>query len=142
MSVIPPSTGLAPAGGGREVLVSAHSAPPVRPRDAGFILGLLAGEGHFGGDGRQPQVTLRMHTRHAGTFDRLVTLLPGGRLYGPYHHAGRSYFQWMSRGRHLTEVLAPLILEHADLLDDHVWGRFAAMCERYGVARRPPGPAV
>ena len=31
---------------------------------SGLVLGLLIGGGHFGGDGRQPQVTLRMHVRH------------------------------------------------------------------------------
>ena len=30
----------------------------------GLLLGILIGEGHFGGDGKQPHVTLRMHTRH------------------------------------------------------------------------------
>ena len=36
--------------------------------EVGFLLGILAGEGHFGGDGRQPEVTLRMHTRHERLF--------------------------------------------------------------------------
>ena len=35
---------------------------------AGMLLGLLVGEGHFGGDGKQPQVTLRMHARHEPSF--------------------------------------------------------------------------
>ncbi len=30
--------------------------------------GILVGEGHFGGDGRQPQVTLRMHVDHEALF--------------------------------------------------------------------------
>jgi hypothetical protein len=59
--------------------------------ERGFLLGLLVGEGHFGGDGRQAQVTLRMHTRHEHLFRWLVTAVPGSRLYGPYHHGGRSY---------------------------------------------------
>ena len=37
---------------------------PVDARDEGIVVGLLVGQGHFGGDGRQPQVTLRMHVRH------------------------------------------------------------------------------
>ena len=57
--------------------------------DAGFLVGLLVGEGHFGGDGRQPQVTLRMHTDHVAVFEWLMVHVPGGRLYGPYHHGGR-----------------------------------------------------
>ena len=117
------------------------------PRDAGFLVGLLAGEGHFGGDGRQPQVTLRMHTRHEGIFQWLMRTVPGGKLYGPYHHGGRSYFQWMSRGQHLSGTLLPVILANADLLDAHVAQRFDTMCERYGLAGRAtaasetaPGP--
>jgi hypothetical protein len=120
----------------RSGLASPYEPPGLRPRDAGFIVGLLCGEGHFGGDGRQPHVTLRMHTRHRQIFEWLLITLPGSRLYGPYTHGGRSYFQWMSRGRHLEERLVPLILEHAELLDEYVWGRFAAMCERYGIGIR------
>ena len=122
----------------RTELFSGYDPPAIRPRDAGFIMGLLAGEGHFGGDGRQPHATLRMHTRHAATFRWLTEVLPGSRLYGPYSHGGRSYFQWMSRGRHLAEVVVPLVLENAELLDDYVWERFADMCERYGIAHRHP----
>src|SRR5713226_9271856 len=104
-----------------------------RPRALaiGYLLGLLAGEGHFGGDGRQPQVTLRMHTRHEGIFRWLQRTFPGGALYGPYHHGGRSYYQWMARGRYLREVLAPLIDRHRRLLDEHTQGRFLAMCGNY-----------
>lgn len=106
----------------------------------GFLLGVLAGEGHFGGDGRQPQVTLRMHVRHEALFRWLERSLPGGRLYGPYDHGGRRYFQWMCRGRYLRDVLAPLIARHLDRLDDHVAGRFQAMCERYAIdPGRPSG---
>jgi len=32
--------------------------------EEGVVVGLLVGEGHFGGDGRKPQVTVRMHVRH------------------------------------------------------------------------------
>jgi hypothetical protein len=116
--------------------------------DVGFLLGLLVGEGHFGGDGRQPQVTLRMHVRHEGIFRWLEHRFPGGRLYGPYTHGGRSYFQWMARGPYLREVLAPLIARHRDLLDAYTAERFLAMCDRYRVEvpaeappqPRPPGP--
>ena len=106
----------------------------IEPLSAGILLGLLVGEGHFGGDGRQPQVTLRMHTRHAGLFRWLEESFPGGRLYGPYHHGGRSYYQWMVRGAYLREVIAPLVGSHIGRLDDHVADRFRAMCERYGIA--------
>lgn len=108
-------------------------------REVGFMLGLLSGEGHFGGDGRQPQVTLRMHARHEDLFRWLERSVPGSRLYGPYHHGGRHYFQWMARGRCLREVLLPLLAANLDLLDTHTAGRVQAMCEAYGLtlARSP-----
>ena len=113
------------------------------PSDAevGFLLGLLVGEGHFGGDGRQPQVTLRMHVRHEATFRWLERTVPGGRLYGPYSHGGRAYFQWMARGPYLREVLAPLIARHRRFLDAYAAERFLAMCDRYRIALPAPDPA-
>lgn len=103
----------------------------------GFLLGLLVGEGHFGGDGRQPQVTLRMHVRHVRVFRWLEQTFPEGRLYGPYRHGGRSYYQWMARGAFLREVLVPLIGTRLAQLDDHAAGRFRSMCERYGLGWPP-----
>ena len=108
-------------------------APP-NDLATGYLLGLLAGEGHFGGDGRQPQVTLRMHVRHEKLFRWLQDTFPESRLYGPYHHGGRHYFQWMARGSFLRETLVPLVAAHLPLLDDYVSDRFRAMCERYAVA--------
>jgi hypothetical protein len=107
----------------------------------GVLIGLLIGEGHFGGDGRQPQVTLRMHARHARLFLWLRSLVPGSRLYGPYNHGGRQYYQWMVRGQPLKDLL-PLVAGHLPGLDDYAAGRFADMCERYalGVGRPSPGP--
>ena len=75
----------------------------MHPRDEGIVVGLLIAEGHFGGDGRQPQVTLRMHVRHEALLRWLVERFPRSRLYGPYHHGGRHYFQWMARGEALVE---------------------------------------
>lgn len=104
------------------------------PLQEGFLLGVLVGEGHFGGDGRQPQVTLRMHTRHERLFRWLEAKIPGSRLYGPYHHGGRHYYQWMVRGEPLRRRLLPIVLRHFDLLDDYVRGRIEEMIERYGIA--------
>ncbi|MFN2464933.1 MAG: hypothetical protein ABR598_01555 [Candidatus Dormibacteria bacterium] len=102
--------------------------------DLGFLLGILCGEGHFGGDGRQPEITLRMHTRHERMFRWLQETFPGGRLYGPYHHGGRSYYQWMARGEYLRKQLAPLIAGRLEQLDDHAAQRFLAMCANYGIS--------
>jgi hypothetical protein len=100
--------------------------------ERGVVVGLLIGEGSFGGDGKQPQVTLRMHTRHEALFRWLVVRFPESRLYGPYHHGGRSYFQWMARGRTLVNDLLPLLEAelHAEL-DGHARSRLEAMTGRY-----------
>lgn len=114
------------------------------PLSIGFFLGLLVGEGHFGGDGRQPHVTVRMHIRHERLFRWLEATFPGSKLYGPYFHGGRSYYHWTARGRVLREVVVPLVLAHLHYLDDHVASRFLGMCERYGLladrAARMTGP--
>jgi hypothetical protein len=120
---------------------SVHSSP-AHELATGFLVGLLVGEGHFGGDGRQPQVTLRMHTRHEETFERLRTTYPGSRLYGPYHHGGRSYYQWSARGRYLRDHIVPLVERHRFLLDAYTAARFDTMCERYRIDRPPAGEAA
>jgi len=101
--------------------------------EAGLLFGLLVGEGHFGGDGRQPHVTLRMHVRHERLFRWLEAAFPGGRLYGPYRHGGRQYFQWMARGEFLRDVLVPFLAARREFMDAHVAGRFDDMCERYAL---------
>jgi hypothetical protein len=100
--------------------------------DRGLFVGLLVGEGSFGGDGKQPQVTLRMHVRHEAVFRWLMERFPATRLYGPYHHGGRSYYQWMARGRPLVRDVLPLLeAVHVEELDAHAADRLAAMRERY-----------
>jgi hypothetical protein len=96
------------------------------------VAGLLIGEGHFGGDGRYPQVTLRMHVRHEALFRWLQARFPRSRLYGPYDHGGRRYYQWMARGETLALDVLPVVegVLTPDL-DDHVAGRVKAMRERY-----------
>ncbi len=99
--------------------------------ELGVLVGVLLGEGHFGGDGRQPQITLRMHVRHERLFQWLVARF-GGRLYGPYHHSGRSYFQWMARGAYLRETLVPLLDRAAlDVLDEPAAERYSRMKADY-----------
>ena len=100
--------------------------------EAGLLTGLLVGEGHFGGDGRQPQITLRMHTRHEALFQWLVRTFPGGKLYGPYSHDGRSYYQWMVRGLYLRNEILPLLERTIDpSLDAHTHARLQQMKVRY-----------
>ena len=101
--------------------------------EEGFLLGILVGEGHFGGDGLQPQITLRMHERHEDLFRWLAAKVPGSKLYGPYHHGGRDYFQWMARGQVLRDEMLPFLARHLDVVDSHVKERIQGMIERYGL---------
>jgi hypothetical protein len=73
-----------------------------------------------------------MHTRHEAIFRWLVDRFPSSRLYGPYHHGGRSYYQWMARGTTLVRDVLPL-LEPAELsrLDGHAGERLQLMLDRY-----------
>jgi hypothetical protein len=57
---------------------------------------------------------------------------PSTRLYGPYHHGGRSYYQWMARGPALVhDVLPVLEAQLGPALDGHAAARLAEMQERY-----------
>jgi hypothetical protein len=104
--------------------------------EIGFLLGILVGEGSFGGDGRQPAITVRMHTRHENLFRRLLEIVPGSRLYGPYHHSGRSYFQWFVRGPALQALLPVLDRYLTPALDAHAADRYSRMKETYRRALR------
>lgn len=110
--------------------------------EEGLLVGLLVGEGTFGGDGRQPHVVLRMHTRHEALFRWLERTFPGGRLYGPYEHGGRRYLQWMARGSFLRDELLPVLERRlSPTLDRHSFERFRTMCATYArLLRRSPDP--
>src|SRR5215469_5847575 len=106
--------------------------PELSEFERGLVVGLLIGEGSFGGDGKQPQVTLRMHVRHEALFNWLMAHFPRTRLYGPYHHGGRSYYQWMARGRALVEDVLPILEQHlVPELDGYAAARMESMRERY-----------
>lgn len=100
--------------------------------EEGILVGVLVGEGHFGGDGRQPHVVLRMHVRHEALFHWIDRNFPGGRIYGPYTHGGRNYLQWMARGAYLRDELMP-VLERwlSPDLDGQSWDRFVRMRQSY-----------
>lgn len=107
--------------------------------ERGVILGVLIGAGHFGGDGRQPQVTVKMNVRHERLLMWLNDRIRWSRLYGPYHHDGRHYLQLMIRGPALRSELGPMLSGMPwPEIDDHSYGRFRAMLERYG----PPENSV
>jgi hypothetical protein len=107
--------------------------------EEGFLVGILVGEGHFGGDGLQPQVTLRMHVRHEELFQWLLGVVPGSKLYGPYHHGQRNYYQWMSRGTSLREELLPILFRRLDVADAHIRQRIEEMATHYKLAEKVDG---
>ncbi len=108
--------------------------------EEGVLVGVLVGEGHFGGDGRQPQVTLRMHERHEALFRWLERTFPGGRVYGPYDHGGRRYYQWMARGAFLRDEVLPILRRRLNpSLDGYAERRLAQMCDRYARQFRTAG---
>src|SRR3984957_5883895 len=113
--------------------------------DFGFLVGLLVGGGHSGGAGRQPHVTLRMHVRHEAIFDWLERTFPGGRVYGPYHHGGRDYPQWMARGAVLRDEPPPPARDRflSPSLDQHSFDRYQLMKDRYPqLAAGPDAPVL
>jgi hypothetical protein len=100
--------------------------------DRGVLVGLLVGEGSFGGDGKQPQITLRMHVRHEPLFRWLMERFPTTRLYGPYHHGGRDYYQWMARGPALVHDVLPALEDGLRSgIDDHAANRLREMLDDY-----------
>ncbi|MCJ7726923.1 MAG: hypothetical protein MUP76_11130 [Acidimicrobiia bacterium] len=118
------------------VTTDGETTVPLSDFEIGVLVGILVGEGSFGGDGRQPQITLRMHIRHRALFTWMTECLPGGRLYGPYHHGGRSYYQWMARGTYLKEVLVPLLDRYLTPdVDEYACERYLAMKDRYGIGQ-------
>jgi hypothetical protein len=113
-------------------MVAAEPQPELTDLERGLIVGVLIGEGHFGGDGKQPQITLRMHVRHEALFRWLQRCFPRARLYGPYNHDGREYYQWMARGATLAEDVLPVVQAVlSDEIDDHVAGRVREMRRKY-----------
>jgi hypothetical protein len=112
--------------------VTEAPTPELSDIERGLLVGVLIGEGHFGGDGKTPQITLRMHVRHEALFHWLQARFPRARLYGPYDHGGRHYYQWMARGAALAEDVLPLVeAVLTDEVDSHVAGRVREMREKY-----------
>ena len=100
--------------------------------ERGLVAGVLMSDGSFGGDGKQPHVILRKHVRHEALMRWLVARFPRSRLYGPYEHGERSYFQWVARGPALVEDVLPVLEELVVVeLDAHAAARLHDMCDRY-----------
>jgi hypothetical protein len=86
-----------------------------------------------------------MHVRHERILRWLESHFPSTRLYGPYHHSGRHYYQWTARGRALVDAVLPCLdPDEVASLDAHAGQRLREMCDRYAgfidaQRRRDPG---
>ena len=79
-----------------------------------------------------------MHIRHEPIFHWLKQRFPYAKLYGPYCHNGRNYFQLMWRGTQLQYGLMPwLEATNWAEIDPHSYGRYLAMKERYKLQTVP-----
>jgi hypothetical protein len=72
-----------------------------------------------------------MHVRHEKLFFWIKEKVPGSKLYGPYHHGGRNYYQLMIRGKTLRYELLPLLLQYLAIFDDHIRQRIEEMMSKY-----------
>ena len=105
----------------------------MNPTERGFILGFFAGQGSFGGDGRTPHLTLRMHTSRGPLLIKLCGLFVGSQVYGPYSHGDRTYFQWMLRGDELAKIVQSNLFEDLKDWDDSSYQRYRDMVDTYFV---------
>jgi hypothetical protein len=70
-------------------------------------MGLIVGEGSFTGDREQPALQIRMHRRDLEALEQVQRQL-GGRIFGPYAHAGRNSYVYLLRGGALKIALPVL----------------------------------
>lgn len=94
---------------------------------AGFVIGMVVGEGSFTGDGKTPTMEQKMHVRDRPILEFLCEQI-GGKVYGPYHHGGRHYLTWQLRGADLSRSLPWF---HRHLPPSHRRRQFLAWLDRY-----------
>lgn len=97
--------------------------------DAGFICGLVIGEGSFTGDRKQPVLAIKLHEDDPAPL-LLIQEKLGGRIYGPYSHDGRRYYFWRLMGKSLHASL-PLFAKR--LPASRKRHQFATWIEKYGL---------
>lgn len=97
--------------------------------DAGFICGLVTGEGSFTGDRKQPVLAIKLHEDDLAPLVFVQEKL-GGKIYGPYCHDGRRYYFWRLIGKSLHGSL-PLFAER--LPASRKRRQFTEWIERYGL---------
>lgn len=99
--------------------------------DRGFLLGFFCGQGSFGGDGKQGHIILRMNDIHLALLERLVKMLPGSKINGPYKSPTKIYYQWSLRGSGLEALVASRTLEELRDWDTDAHIRYRTMVDRY-----------
>ena len=82
----------------------------MEPFALGFSMGLIVGEGSFTGDRQQPALQIRMHRRDLEPLEAVQREL-GGKIFGPYSHAGRNSYVYMLRGAELKRAM-PILQQH------------------------------
>lgn len=97
--------------------------------DAGFICGLVTGEGSFTGDRKQPVLAIKLHQEDPEPL-RFIQARLGGRIYGPYCHAGRRYYFWRLTGKSLYAAL-PLFADR--LPESRKRNQFFQWIEKYAL---------
>ena len=99
--------------------------------DAGFICGLVTGEGSFTGDRKQPVLAIKLHEDDPEPLLFIQEKL-GGKIYGPYCHDGRRYYFWRLMGKSLWASL-PLFADR--LPASRKRHQFTGWIEKHGVGR-------
>ena len=100
--------------------------------EKGVIIGVLVGEGHFGGDGKQPHIMIKLHTRREPLLVWLRERIMGSRLYGPYQHGDRNYSMLTIRGKALSSFILELVREKSwASIDPYSFDRLKQMITRY-----------
>ena len=100
-------------------------------------MGLIVGEGSFTGDRQQPALQIRMHRRDLEALEQVQREL-GGRIFGPYAHAGRNGYVYLLRGAELRRAL-PIL--HQFLPASWEGVRFASWRAKYADYFDRPQPS-
>ena len=108
--------------------------------ELGLFLGLVIGEGSFTGDRKQPELVIRMHTRHEKLLKRVHQWIPDSTLHGPYEHTGkdgtvRRSMAVMIRGKSLKWAEEHILRSHLTKdLCPHVYARYQKIKKDYPLA--------
>lgn len=99
--------------------------------DAGFICGLVTGDGLLRETESKPVLAIKLHEDDPGPLLFIQEKL-GGKIYEPYCHDGRRYYFWRLMGKSLQASL-PLFAER--LPASRKRHQITEWIERYGLAQ-------